>query len=216
MPEQALKVLDDIRAKPIPRTNETEFLVAETSARILAKDYNGAATVVQTALDKYPADESLVAAAAQVFMNHNLFTNTLEMIDKQLKLSPDNLNALLNKGYVNLHLEDYDSAIPPLTSVLALETNATAELHRTALLNRAIAYLRLGRTEESKRDYEALQKVTPSDPRIFYGLAELAYRSKDTNGAIRNYQLYLSNASTNTDEARHVFDRIKELKGAPP
>jgi tetratricopeptide (TPR) repeat protein len=216
MPEQALKTLDDIRAQTIPRTNETEFVVIETSARILAKDVNGAITAVQSALDKYPADETLVAAAAQVFINHSLFTNALELIDKQLKLSSDNLNALLNKGYVCLHLENYDSAIPPLTRVLTLETNVTAELHRTALLNRAIAYLRLGRAEESRRDYEALQKVTPSDPRIYYGLAELAYQAKDTNGAVRNYQLYLSNASTNTDEARHVFDRIKELKGAPP
>jgi len=216
MPDQALKAIDEIRAQPVPRTNQTDFLAIETSARLLAKDVNGAVATVQSALDKYPADEGLVAVAAQTFMNYGLYTNALEMIEKQLKLAPDNLNALLNKGYVCLHLGAYDSAIAPLTRVLTLETNATSDLHRTALLNRAIAYLRLDRPEDSKRDYETLQKVAPSDPRIFYGLAELAYRAKDTNSAVRNYQLYLSNASTNTDEARHVTDRIKELKGAPP
>lgn len=216
MPDQALKCLDELRAQPIPRTNQTEVLIVETSARLLSKDLNGAVAAVQAALDKYPADETLVAAASQTFIKYGYYTNALELIDKQLKLSPDNPNALLNKGYLSLHIEDYQNAIPPLTRVLTLETNVSSELHRTALLNRAIAFLRLDRTEESRRDYEALQKVTPADPRIFYGLAELAYRAKDTNSAVRNYQLYLSNTSTNTDEARQVASRIKELKGGSP
>jgi tetratricopeptide (TPR) repeat protein len=216
MPEQALKCLDELRAQPIPRTNQTDFLVIETSARLLAKDINGAAAAVQAAIDKYPADETLLAAAGQVFMKYEYFTNALEMINKQLKLSPDNPNALLNKGYVSLHIEDYQNAIAPLSRVLNIETNVSSELHRTALLNRAIAYLRLDKPEESRRDYEALQKITPADPRIFYGLAELAYRAKDTNSAVRNYELYLSNASTNTDEAKLVSNRIKELKGSSP
>lgn len=216
MPEQALKCIDELRAQPIPRTNQTELLVVETSARLLSKDLNGAVAAVETAIDKHPSDETLLAAAGQIFMNYGYFTNALELIDKQLKLSPDNANALLNKGYISLHLESYENAIAPLSRVLTLETNVASELHRTALLNRAIAYLRLDRSEESRRDYEALQKVTPSDPRIFYGLAELAYRAKDTNSAVRNFQLYLSNASTNTDEARQVASRIKELRGGPP
>ena len=216
MSNHALQSIDEVRKHPIPRTNFTDFVALEISAHLLAKDVDGAATVAQLELDKYPSDVDLVAIAAQTFIGYGYYSNATELIDKQLKLSPDDPNALLNKGFVSLQLNAYDQAVPPLTRVLTLDTNMPSELHRTALLNRAIAYLRLGRIDDSKRDYEALQKVTPSDPRIFYGLAELAYQAKDTNGAVRNYQLYLSNASTNTDEARHVFDRINELKSAPP
>jgi tetratricopeptide (TPR) repeat protein len=216
MPDDALRMLYEIHTRPVPRTNETELLSVEVSARLAAQDLNGANRAVQSAIDKFPADEDLVAAAAQSFMNYGLFTNALEMIDKQLKLAPDNLTALLNKGYVCLHLNAYETAIPPLTRELALDTNSLSDFHRTALLNRAIAHFRLSRWDESKSDYEALQKSLPSDVRIFYGLGEIAYQTRDTNAALRNFNLYLANAPKGTLEARHVTDRVKELKGGSP
>jgi tetratricopeptide (TPR) repeat protein len=215
-PDEALKILEEIHTRPVPRTNQTELLSVELSARLAANDQSGADSTLRSTLDKYPSDESLAAAAAKVFQDYGLYTNALEMIEKQLKLAPDNLAALLNKGYVSLHVDAYDSAIPPLTRVLTLDTNSLSILHRTALLNRAIAHLRLSHWDEAKRDYETLQRVQPSDFRIFYGLGEIAYRTGDTNGAVRNYSLYLSNAPTGTAEATNVADHIKELKGGSP
>jgi tetratricopeptide (TPR) repeat protein len=216
MPDDALRMLDEIHARPVPRTNQIELLSVEVSARLSANDFKGATHSVQSALDKYPSDEDLVAAAAQIFMNYGFFTNGLEMIDKQLKLDPDNLIALLNKGYACLQLAAYENAISPLTRVLTVETSSLSELHRTALLNRAIAHFRLSHWDDSKRDYEALQKSQPSDTRIFYGLGEIAYRTHDTNAALRNYNLYLANAQKGTVEAKHVADCVKELKGGSP
>ena len=216
MPEPALKMLDEIHGYPIPRTNQTELLSVEISARLASRDFTGATNAAQTALDKFPSDENLIAAAAQAFMNYGYFTNTLELIDKQLKLSPDNLNALLNKGYVCLQLAAYETAIPALTRVLTLDTNSHSEFHRTALLNRAIAHLRLSHWDDAKRDYETLQKATPSDTRIFYGLGEIAYRTGDTNSALRNYDLYLAAAAKGTEEAKRITARLKELKGGSP
>jgi tetratricopeptide (TPR) repeat protein len=216
MPDDALRMLNEIHTRPFSRTNQTELLSVEVSARLGANDFKGATNAVQSALDKFPSDEDLVAAAAQSFMNYGLFTNALEMIDKQLKLTPDNLTALLNKGYVCLHLNAYETAIPALTRELTLDTNSLSEFHRTALLNRAIAHFRLSHWDESKSDYEALQKSLPSDIRIFYGLGEIAYRTRDTNAALRNFNLYLANGPKGTLEARHVTDCVNELKGGSP
>ena len=216
MPDDALRMLDEIHTRPVPRTNQTDLLSIEVSARLAARDLKGATNAVQVALDKYPSDEDLVATAAQVFMNYGLYTNALEMVEKQLKLSPDNLNVLLNKGYVCLHLAAYENAVPPLSRVLTLETNSLSQIHRTALLNRAIAQLRLSHWDEAKRDYEALQKLQPSDTRIFYGLGEIAYRTRDTNSALRNYNLYLASAAKGSVEAKNVAARVKELKGGSP
>ena len=83
--------------------------------------------------------------------------------------------------------------------------------NHSALLNRAICYLRAGKLEPAQRDYEILQKAFPTAFQIYYGLAEIAWQKKDTNAAIRNYQLYLANAQTNTAEAKIVSDRLKEL-----
>ena len=47
---------------------------------------------------------------------------------------------------------------------------------------------------------------------VAYGLGEIAWRQHDSAEAIRNYQVYLANASTNTAEATNVIARLRELK----
>src|SRR5208337_3422952 len=100
--------------------------------------------------------------------------------------------ALVNKGYACIQIEAFAQAIPPLTQVLALQTN-----NYSALLNRAIAYLRTKNFDASQQDYERLQKAYPTAYQIYYGLGEIAWQKKDTNAAVRNYELYLANAQTN-------------------
>jgi len=120
------------------------------------------------------------------------------------------------KVYVCLHLAAYENAVPPLSRVLTLETNSLSQIHRTALLNRAIAHLRLSHWDEAKRDYEALQKLQPSDTRIFTVWARLPIGLATPIPLLRNYNLYLASAAKGTVEAKNVAGRVKELKGGSP
>ena len=219
MPDQALKVIDELHAHPktlaVPRTNANELLYVEMSAHLAKKDVAGAERTVAAILEKYPSDEELISSAAQVFINFGCFSNALPVLDRQLKLQPGNMTALLQKGVSSLQTGAYDEAIAALTKVLSVETNSTSELHNNALLSRAIAYLRSDKFEESQQDYETLQKSFPTAYRIYFGLGEIAYRRKDTNSAIRNYQLYLTNSPANPDEIKTVHGRLKELQPTP-
>jgi tetratricopeptide (TPR) repeat protein len=94
--------------------------------------------------------------------------------------------------------------------VLALETT-----NYTAMLNRAIAYLRSDQLDAAQRDYETLQKAVPRAYQVYYGLGEIAYRRKDTNGVVRNYELYLSNAPPNLEEAKVIRERLGKLTPTP-
>jgi tetratricopeptide (TPR) repeat protein len=131
----------------------------------------------------------------------------LEVLNQELTLNPDNPTALVNKGYACLQVSNYMDAIPPLTHALELQTN-----NLNALFNRAIAYLQCDKLDESQRDYEILQKAYPTEFRIYYGLGEIAYRRKDTNAAIRSYQLYLTNAPPGIPEAKTIATRLAELQ----
>jgi tetratricopeptide (TPR) repeat protein len=153
----------------------------------------------------------LLATATQVYMKYSRYSNALTTIGRELKLAPTNLNALVNKGFSCIQIGAFDQAIPPLTQVLAMDTN-----NNSALLNRAIAYLRADKLEAAQHDYDLLQKAFPTAFQIYYGLGEIAWRKKDTNAAIRNYQLYLVNAQTNTAEAKVVSERLKQLKPRSP
>ena len=114
-------------------------------------------------------------------------------------------------SYACIQIEAFPQAIAPLTQVLTLQTN-----NYSALLNRAIAYLRSDNFDASQRDYEQLQKAFPTAYQIYYGLGEIAWRKKDTNSAIRNYELYLANTQTNSAEAKFVTGRLNELKKPGP
>jgi len=212
MPDEALKLIDEIHSQPqtlAVRTNRTELLFVEASAYLAKNDLKDAQGAVQAVLEKYPEDEDLLATAAHVYMTYGRYSNALAVIEQQLKLTPDNPSILVNKGYACLQLNAFEEAIPPLTKALALETN-----NYPALLNRAIAYFRGENFDAAQRDYEALQKVFPTAFQVYFGLGEIYYRKKDTNAAIRNYQLYLTNSPSNNQEAKFVTARLREL--TPP
>jgi tetratricopeptide (TPR) repeat protein len=211
MPERALKLIAEIHEQPdllkITRTNQNEMLFIEASAHLAAHDLPGAQAAVSSILKKYPADEGLLSTATQLYMNYSFYSNALTVIDKQLQLDPNNLSALVNKGFSSLQINAYDQAIPPLTRVLTIQSN-----YYPALLNRAIAYLRSDKLDAARHDYEVLQKALPTEYRIYYGLGEIAYRKRETNAAIRSYQLYLTNSPPDTEEAKTINARLKELK----
>jgi len=197
------------------RTNSAGLLSVEAAAHLAKNDLAGAEATVEKALAKFPGDGDMLGTATQVFLNYSQYSNAIGVIEKELKLYPDDVNALVTKGFAYLQLGAFQDAIPPLTRVLEIETNAT-EVHYSALLNRAIAYLRSERFEDARRDYEILQKAFPTAFRVYYGLGDIAYKKHDTNAAIRNYDLYLANSPTNTEEAKFVNARLKELKAHTP
>jgi tetratricopeptide (TPR) repeat protein len=209
--EPAIQEVSEIRADDkklgLSRTNETELLNVEASAYLAHNEPDKAKDAIHTSLQKYPNDDELLATASQVYMNRGRFSNALEILNQELALNPTNQTALINKGYACLQVSNYMDAIPPLTRALELQTN-----NLSALFNRAIAYLQCNKLDESQSDYEIVQKAAPTEFRVYYGLGEIAYRRKDTNAAIRNYQLYLTNAPSGILEAKTIAARLAELQ----
>jgi tetratricopeptide (TPR) repeat protein len=147
----------------------------------------------------------------QAYLNHGLFTNALVIIDRQLKLAPNDPAWLFNRGYVSIQAKAYDDAIDAFTRVLAIKTN-----NPPALFNRALACLDSGKLDAARADYKTLQQSFTNSFPVAFGLGEIAWRKHETNEAIKNYKLYLANANTNTAEATNVIQRLRELKGHSP
>jgi tetratricopeptide (TPR) repeat protein len=226
--DAALKLIADIHAREkvlgVTRTNAPDLLAVETSASLAKKDVAGAESVVSKALEKYPADETLLATATQVYMQYGYYSNALQTLDQSLRISPGEPTTLVNKGFAYIQLGNYAQAVAPLTKAIELElkkeppqtNNATGDQHSplfyTAILNRGIANLRSEQFDAAQKDYETLQKAAPTEFRVHYGLGEIAYRKRDTNAAVRSYDLYMANAPTNTAEAIEIQRRLKELR----
>ena len=69
------------------------------------------------------------------------------------------------------------------------------------------------RLDESEQAYNELLKILQKPPyAIYYGLGEIAYRKKNKEEAIKNFDKYLQLIPSKSPEARLVKDRIKNLK----
>jgi len=214
-PDAALALAREIHEHadrfPLDQTNRMDLLSIEAAALYGRKDAAGAAKLIESAIAADPRDDRMLTAAIALYNQHGQFTNSLVLIEGQLAQAPDNLTALLNKGYVCIQLGAYDEGIAALTHLLRIETN-----NASAQLNRAIAYLRSGKLTEAKADYETLQRQYPTTHQLYYGLAEIALRQGDTNAAIRHSESYLTNAPANTAEYQAIGERLRALKGDKP
>ncbi|HYG35201.1 MAG TPA: tetratricopeptide repeat protein, partial [Clostridia bacterium] len=221
MPERALQVLSEIRAKSqllqLNRTNEMQLLWVETAAHLARSDLAGAENSIKAALQRFPADEDVLSVATKVYMDFGHYSNALTTIDQQLKIRPNNEGALFYKGNACLQLNEFGPAIDALTRLLNLETNTTSTVRQLSLFMRARAYMGSDRLDLAQKDYEILAQALPNEFPVYYDLGEIAYRKKDTRAAIRNYELYLKNAPTNfVDDIKLVNTRLQELKAGAP
>jgi len=159
-----------------------------------------------------PGNINVCLRVSQSYLRIRDYSNALAAAEQVLQTAPDNPDGIFLKSVSLIQLQKYELAIPPLNRLLALQTN-----HYAAQLNRAIAYLKVGNLNASREDYEDVARVAPKAYQVYYGLGEIAYRQKDTAAAIKNYQLYLTNAPPqNPDEVKFVSDRLKELKSGAP
>jgi len=215
LPDRALEVLREPLEQPekfsLAKTNETELNIVAASAYFQKNDLVQGTRLLETEIARHPTDQALLDAAAQAYLIHGLYTNALTLIDRRLQLTPDDPAWLFNKGYIMIQFQAYDKAIVAMSRVLAIQTN-----NDNARFDRAVAYLNSGQFDAAQADYKVLQQSLTNSFQIAYGLGDIAWRKHETNEAIRNYEVYLANANTNTGEAAEVIRRLRELKGHSP
>ncbi len=211
-PDRALDALQEPLTQPakffLNASNSTEINILAASAHFLKDENAQAIALMDTETDRHPDDETLQQAVTQAYFLRGLYTNALPHINRKLASSPNDAHWLFGKGYASLQLKQYDDAITAISHYMEIVTNDP-----TARFNRALAYLQSDHLPEARQDYSALQITYTNSFQVAYGLAEVAWRTQNTNEAVRNYQLYLANAPTNTTEATTVRERLAQLRG---
>jgi tetratricopeptide (TPR) repeat protein len=211
LPGRALDALRDPLADPerfsLVETNETQLHVLAAAAYFQETNFTRGSELLDTEIARHPDDNDLLASTAQAYMVRGMFDKAMGVIDRKLRLVPDDPAWLYSKGYVSIQQKNYAAAIAALSRVLAVQTN-----NNDALFNRAIANLDSEHLAAARADYLRLQQSFSNSFQVAYGLGEIAWRQHDTNEAVRNYQIYLANADTNSGEAQTVLERLKSLK----
>ena len=105
-------------------------------------------------------------------------------------------------------MSNYDDAVTALSEFLKTQTN-----NPDALYNRGFAYLQSGHLDAARADFSQLQTTHTNNFQVAYGLGEVAWRQHNTNEAIRNYQICLVSAPTNSIELKTIRERLAQLDG---
>lgn len=211
-PDEALETLHDPLAKPfrfgLTEYNSTELHVLAAAAHFEKNENAAGVALLEGEMDVHPDDEMLLLASAQVFNTRGLYTNALRAIDRKLARSPDDPTWLYGKGVVSLQVGSYSNAIVALNHFLELQSNNPA-----ALFDRAFAYFKSDQLDAARADFTKLQSAYTNSFQIAYGLGEIAWRQHHTNEAIRNYQIFVANAPTNSVELPEVRQRLSQVDG---
>jgi tetratricopeptide (TPR) repeat protein len=211
LPDRALDVLREPLKQPekfsLYATNSTQLNILVAAAYFQKNDNARGIQLLETEISRHPTNDDLLIAIAQAYVKRGLFTNAIAVIDRKLQLTPDDPTWLFGKGYASIQVKAYDDAIAALTRLLAIQTN-----NSDALFNRAVANLESGKLDAARADYKKLQLSFTNSFQVAYGLGEIAWRKNETNEAIKNYELYLTTANTNTAEATNIIERLKSLK----
>ncbi|MBN1623924.1 MAG: tetratricopeptide repeat protein, partial [Clostridia bacterium] len=105
----------------------------------------------------------------------------------------------------------------------ALELNERAYKYNSSnkaiLDNLGLIYIKLNKLEEAFDIYEELMKKSPQFPEAYYNMAELMYKMKDTDSAVRHMkncvQMKFDGLSTITQEqAQKKLDQLMRLQGS--
>lgn len=211
-PDKTLELVAAIRAETKAKTldvaDQVGLIQSEAWAYARQNDLATAEKILLAAQEKYPDRPEPFATLYEIYQWRGRGTNAMAMLEKQLKLQPNAIEALINYSGLKIYNKSYEEAIPFLNRSLQLEPQNAA-----ALLNRAIAYLQSGNLDAARRDYEALASALPKPHyAVHYGLGEIAFRKKNRKGALRHYEEYLKLAPASTAEAKLVRERIKAVK----
>ena len=211
LPDRALDILREPMDHPqqfflAPEDTRTVNVLAATAYFQKNEPARGA-QLFDIEISRDPDNDTLLATVARIYINWKMYSNALAVAELKLSRTPDDPAWLLTKGYVENQLKQYDAAIATLNRALAMQKDNPG-----ALLQRANAYFNSGKLAEAQADYEALQQSHSNSFEVAYGLGEIAWREHNTNEAIRNFEIYLPNAPTNSAEKETVMSQLQQLK----
>lgn len=207
---KALELLN--REVSIMQTN-TSLRMQRADVALNSGDTNTAIADLEAILKVEPLNVDAAMFQAFIALQQKDYAKALKLVNGLIERDEKNAQALTYKGIIHMENKEDEKAIEAFSKALKVEPNNVI-----AVRNRAIVNLRAGHLGEAKDDYEKLLAAYPKSHQIYWGLGEIAFKKKDNDEAIKNYELYVKYAPTNAvgeaaEELKTVEARLKELKG---
>jgi predicted Zn-dependent protease len=210
-PDKVIEVVKEVQqaapSNSLSLTNQLDLIRLEAWAQFHLTNFAKAKEILLHNQKKYQQLSDAWTMISQMYVRQADFTNALEALDNQLRLTPSDTTALLNKSAVYIQMTNYAAALPLLDTILARDPN-----HVGSLINRGLAHFQNGQLDAAQRDYETLGKVLPNYSLVDFRLAEIAERRGDRANALVKYRTFLKRAASDVPERTTAQEKLKQLE----
>ncbi|MGA2280315.1 MAG: DUF2723 domain-containing protein [Verrucomicrobiota bacterium] len=208
---QSLQQLERARTLA-PGTLAPEFALAQIYSLLRMDDkvfetVNHLRRETQAFPGKDTVDVDLSLLEANSWLSQTNPANARSVLQSVLKRHPDDVRTLNLVLRAYLMMGDSTNAMQLVDRQLAKEPENAA-----ALVNRAAILMRMGNDEAAETVYRKLETARKEIDRVYYGLAQIAEHRHDTNLAIRQLELCLSNTPSRSAQWNEVNARLNALK----
>lgn len=209
--EAVARAREHISSRPSSTAEKLTLIESEAWAYAQKKDLATAEKLLKDAIKNHPLRPSPYNMLAEIYRINGRHQEAIEVLDQQLKLQPEAMDALVHAAAMRMELLKFDDAIPLLDRALKIQPQ-----NPMALINRAIAQLRSGKLDGAQQDYEILERILAKPPHaVFYGLGEIAAQKKRYEEAIHYFDQYLKIAPVGAPETDTIRQRLRTLKNSP-
>ena len=184
-----------------------QILLVRVTAQRGLNDTNAAWNTVEHYVTRFPKQPPVISAAATVCSEGKRFERELELLATLSSIGKVDADLLTRIGLAEFRLGRHKQANDSLTRALDLAPDDVS-----ARLLRAAVRVAGGEFDAARADYEVLLKSADASQQALFGLGNMAWRSHDTNAAIRYYEQFMSNNAFATPQAGVAAERLKQMK----
>jgi tetratricopeptide (TPR) repeat protein len=185
-----------------------ELDVLEAKAWMAQTNPVAAQRLLRGILERHPDDRAAQNLVLGAYLDSGDVTNALQLSTRQLAAAPDDLDLLNQQAGIFMKMNQASNAIAILDRALAL-TNVAA-----LRMNRALAHFQNDDLAAAEADYRQLEAEPPDVFQIHFGLAAIAQRRHDTNLAVHELAICLTNAPPGSPRWAEARAQLAALKPA--
>ena len=201
------KIRDNPRAVSVLNAvSDAELALIEAKSWAALTNLNQASQTLESVRQRYPADERVRELVTQTYMAYGDYPNALRCANERAAAQPNDPDVLTTKSFILLMMNRPEQALPILNQILTVTNSPKARL------NRAAAYTQLDQIKEAEADYRLLSNYPEGAYQMNYGLAEIAIKRHDTNGAIQHLELCVLYSKTGSPQWQEAKSHLQFYK----
>ena len=215
-PQEAIKIYTAaIQAQP----SEVKPYIALANLQAKTGEADLAGKTLDAALKAVPPSDKLHLAVGELKFRQGRYAEALAEFDKALELTPDNLDALFDKGRTQLRMEGAESMSAGKATLDALEKKDPK--HPGLALEMGYYYQQTHQLAEALKRYQSALEAAPNDDDVKLQVGRAMVESRDPNAeaTLRDVLDKCATGSSAVDvcqvEAKHYLGRALLNRNAP-